>query len=336
VTVPGADVSLVIPTFNGRHLLGECLAAVEAQTRPPEQVVVVDNGSTDGTAAWVRERFPRAVVVRNERNRGFAAAVNRGITATTSGFVALLNNDAVADARWLERLCATAAVDGRVGAVASRMMFRDAPTVVSSAGIRMDRSGLAWDLWLGATSWPAEPVEVFGASGGACLLQEVGLFEEAFFAYTEDVDLAWRARLRGWRAVLAPDAVVYHALSATAVEGSPFKRYQLARNRWWSIARNYPWPALLVNLPIVLFYDLLPVANGLARGDTVPLRGRAAALAGLPRRVRERRRIQARRTASWAELRAAMSPVEAPWALYRRARLVARLAGRRTGGGAGR
>jgi GT2 family glycosyltransferase len=328
-----AGPAVVIPTLDGRRLLEECLAALDRQTLPAGDLIVVDNGSRDDTLDWLGRHYPAATVLRNPCNRGFAAAVNQGIRASRSEWVALLNNDAVPEPDWLAGLVAAGAADRRVGAVASRMMFRDARHVISSAGIRLDPAGLAWDLWVGETTWPSAAVPVFGASAGACLLrramlEDVGLFEESFFAYSEDTDLAWRARLRGWRALLAPDAVVYHALSATGGEGSPFKRYQLAHNRWRLLVRNYPGAPLLLRLPIVLLYDLLPIANGLVRGDAIPLRGRLDALRQLPGLLGQRRAIQARRTAAWRDLRATMSQLESPLSLYHRTRLIGQLATR--------
>jgi GT2 family glycosyltransferase len=212
-------------------------------------------------------------------------------------------------------------------------MFQTEAGRVNSLGIRVDPSGMAWDVGLGDLAWPAEPVEVFGASGGACLLrramlEDVGLFAEPFFAYYEDVDLAWRARLRGWTALLAPAAVVHHAHSATGGEGSSFKQHLLARNRIWTTVRNYPARPLLAHLPLVLAYHLLPVAHGLVHRDVTPLRGRLDALAALPRVLRERRAIQSCRTASWEELRSAMGPIEGPLATLRRAGLAPRWAAR--------
>ncbi|HUZ77185.1 MAG TPA: glycosyltransferase, partial [Chloroflexota bacterium] len=207
--------------------------------------------------------------------------------------------------------------------------------VINSAGIRMDHSAAPWDLWLGETTWPTSPVEVFGASGGACLLRremldDIGLFDEGCFAYLEDVDLAWRAQLRGWKTMLAPEAVVYHAMSATAGEGSPFKRYRLAKNKWRTIIRCYPSPQLLQNLPIILAYDNLSIANSIAHGDMVPLHGRLDAFKELPALLQQRKAIQNRRTASWSDIERVLSPLESPFTLRRRARLASRLASTRT------
>jgi GT2 family glycosyltransferase len=297
------------------------------------EVVIIDNGSPGQKVQKMAAKLPNARIVRNERNLGFAAAVNQGIRATATEWTALLNDDALPQPGWLEAMLTVGEGSPAIGAVASRMMFRDHSEVISSAGIRMDASAAPWDLWLGETEWPAQPVEVFGASGGACLLrremlEDIGLFEESFFAYLEDADLAWRARLRGWKAVLAPDAVVHHALSATAGEGSRFKRYRLARNKWRMIVRNYPMPALAANLPVIVGYDMLSALNALRQGDTAPLHARLDAFQDMPALLAQRKAIQARRTAPWQDIEKALSPLESPLTLYRRSKLVQKLASR--------
>ena len=154
------------------------------------------------------------------------------------------------------------------------------------------------------------------------MLDDIGVFEESFFAYLEDADLAWRARLRGWRTVLAPDAVVHHALSSTAQEGSRFKRYQLARNKWRMIFRTYPMPQLLEYWPVIMGYDALSVAHSLMYGDMAPLRGRIDAFRELAGLLEQRRPIQKQRTTDWPEIATVLSPLESPVRLARKAQLV--------------
>jgi GT2 family glycosyltransferase len=325
------SVAIVIPSWEGRALLETCLPAVFASTVPVE-VLVVDNGSTDGTRAWLRRTYPQIQVISNPVNFGFAKAVNQGIRASHAEWVALLNNDAVPNADWIAQLLEVGSFDERIGAVASRMMFRDTPHVVSSLGIRVDGSGGAWDLCIGETRWPTQPIEIFGASGGACLyrrkmLEDVGLFDERFFAYFEDVDLAWRAQWRRWKTRLSPNAVVYHALSATLGEQSPFKRYYLGRNRWRVIVKNYPAELLLRNCLTLVAYDALSIAKSIVGRDTDSVRGRLSNLADFRLLLRQRRAISATRLASWREIRSALSPLESPITLLNRVRRVNRLTG---------
>jgi GT2 family glycosyltransferase len=216
------------------------------------------------------------------------------------------------------------------------MLFMDCPDMVQSAGIAIDASGIAWDRLGGAPAAMAvEPASIFGASAGAALFRRTALsdvaetdangreavFDPAFFMYLEDVDLAWRLRLRSWRAVYAPGARVLHAGSASSGEGSPFKNRLLARNKIWVVAKNYPCRPLLRYCPLILAYDLGSIPYRLlAQGQWSALRGRIDACAAILRLMRQRRRIQARRLASWADLRSAMQPVESPWAVMARYR----------------
>jgi GT2 family glycosyltransferase len=289
------SVAVVIPNWNGAALLPACLEALQAQTHRDHEVVVVDNGSTDESLA-VLGRFPGVRVLRLGRNHGFGAATNAGIRATTSRYVATLNNDAVPAPSWLSSLVAAAEVDPTAGMCASQMVFATQPHMLNSCGIGIDRVGIAWDLLGGQPVGADDELdEPFGPCAGAALyrramLAEIGLFAEGFFAYLEDVDLAWRARRAGWRCRYVRAARVAHQHSATAGEGSARKRYLLGRNKVWLIARNYPTPSLWRWLPLIVAYDLAAVGYGLAtRRDGAALRGRLAGLAGLSAAVRARR-----------------------------------------------
>ena len=289
-----ASVAVVIPNWNGAALLPACLDALRSQTYHDFEIVVVDNGSADDSLA-ILVRYPEVRVLRFGRNRGFGAATNAGIRATASRYVATLNNDAVPAAGWLAALVAAADADPAVGMFASRMVFAARPDRLNSCGIALDRAGIAWDLLggepVGADRGLAEP---FGACAGAglyrrALLAAIGLFDERFFAYLEDVDLAWRARRAGWRCRYVPAAAVTHQHSATGGEGSARKRYLLGRNKVWLLAKNYPRAGWWRWLPLVLAYDVAAVGYALAtRRDSAALRGRLAGLARLQWALRAR------------------------------------------------
>lgn len=308
-------VTVVIPTWNGRALLQDCLEALRLQTEHDFAIVVVDNGSSDGTLEWLREHHPQVHVIANRENRGFAAPVNQGILSSASPYVAVLNNDTEPEPGWLAALLAAAESQSHIGMVASKMLFADRPDVINSTGICVDLAGIAWDRRGGEVDAGDDPqvVEIFGPCGGAALyrrqmLDEIGLFDEAYFAYLEDVDLAWRGRARGWRCLYAPQARVLHRHSATGVEGSPFKRYQLGRNKVRLLAKNYPFRELWWGLPLVAMYDLLAVSYALiARRDAHALRGRIAGLAALGGALRLRQRLDSRPDIRF------LSPVVAPW-----------------------
>jgi len=306
-----AEVCIAIVNWNGRRLLETCLPAVLAQTYASYKVIVVDNGSGDGSAAWVAERFPQVRLIRNETNIGFCAGNNQAFAATSAPYLAVLNNDAAPEPAWLAELVRAMESDPRVGMCASKILRWDRHDILDSAGLAPDRSGTFWE-WRGGErddpQEPAKPHEVFGPSGAAALyrrvmLEQVGGFDEDFFAYLEDADLAWRARLAGWRCLYVPTARVYHRHSATGGEGSPLKGYHLGRNKWWTVIKDYPWPDLLWNLPFVVGYDLAAVGyHLLVRRDVHPLRGRLAALWTLGTVLRKRRMVQRQATAQgrWA------------------------------------
>ena len=261
---------VVIPTLDARDLLARTLESLEAQT-VRHDVVVVDNASTDGTAEMLATRFPKAFVVRNARNLGFGRAVNLGVAAAAdTDVIVLVNNDTVCFPEFLERMLAPFADPG-VGMVAGVLLQGAAPELVDSAGIELDRTLRSWDvLWnrpVGEVAGTPDPV---GPCGGAAAyradaFRSVGGFDESFFAYWEDVDLALRLRLEGWTCRRAAGAYALHAHGATLGAASPAQRrleafgraYVLARYR---VARHglrtraaialLDWPVLLVHLVV--------------------------------------------------------------------------------------
>ena len=330
--VPG-NVSVIIVNWNGGDYLFSCLAALRQQTLRPAEVVVVDNASADGSAAVARERFPEVRMIQTGANLGFAAGVNVGLRSSTGQLVALLNPDAVPEPGWLEALVDGIEQGHDVGMAASLMLFADQPDVINSAGIALNVLGIAWD-YLGGASVSAglQPQEVFGPCAGAALyrrdmLEQLGGFDEDFFMYLEDVDLAWRAQAAGWRCRYVPGARVYHAHSASAGEGSDFKNFYKARNKVWLVAKNYPWPQLALWGPLILAYDVLAVAFVCRHGQLAPLRGRIAALRGLGHVLGKRRLCADRKPSGWFAVRRLMWGVEGPRTIAKRyAHLATRVA----------
>ncbi len=303
--------SVVIPTWNGARFLDPCLEALDRQTlgglaSGAYETIVVDNGSTDATGD-VLARYPAVRVVRFPRNRGFAAAANAGIAASRTDVIVLLNNDTEAEPGWLAALVGAIEADPRIGMATSKVRLWDRRDVLHTTGDTVDLAGSAanrgvWEVDRG--QWDDRRA-VFGANAAAAayrraLFDDVGGFEEAFGSYLEDVDLAWRARLAGWGCVFAPDAVVYHHVSATG--GGPLASYLVARNRVWLIARDYPARLLARHWRQVLAAQARVAREALAawRGAAAraTLRGVAAGLITWPRMLPARRRIQARRRVS--------------------------------------
>jgi GT2 family glycosyltransferase len=321
-----ALVSVVIPNWNGKHWLQRCLPALLAQSFQGFEAIVVDNGSTDGSADWIAANYPRVQILRNQCNVGFAGATNQGIALTRSKYVATLNNDTEVAVNWLELLVCAAESDPCVGMWASKMLFADCPDIINSAGICLDKCGIAWDRLGGAQDQPGDQSlqDVFGPCGGAALysrklLNEVGLFDEDFFAYLDDVDLAWRARLAGWRCLYVSNALVYHHHSATLRQMPSLKWRLLGRNKIAMILKDYPAPQLYQYAPLILTYDAMMSSFGLlTRGNYNHIAGRLEGWSNWQLWWQKRKPIQQRRVITSAEWDKIASPADSFWAVRQR------------------
>jgi GT2 family glycosyltransferase len=321
--------SILVVSWNGRGHLERLLPALAAQTLSDHEVVFVDNGSTDGSAELVSQSLPRAQIVSSGANLGFVGGNLLGLPRCRGRWVATLNNDCVPEPDWLAA-AVSVGDHSDAGMIATRLLQHTEPSRLDSAGIALDRAGIAWDRGGGmvASAGERDLPRLFGPSGGGALyrrdlLADVGFFEPDYGMYYEDVDLAWRARLRGWECAAAPNARAGHVGSASGGRNSPTKRFLVGRNKLWTIARCYPRDGLRRFLAAVVLYDAAAVAAYAALSNTraVPasarvaaLRGRVAGLLGLPRQLRKRRAIQAARTAPDGGMEA-MAPLEPPWRL---------------------
>lgn len=310
---------MVIPVWHGLPHLPECLAALRAQSFRDFETIAVDNASPDGAGEWLAGQ-PDVRLVRNPRNLGFAGGTNAGIRASSGACVVTLNQDTVPHPRFLEELVA-AARGPRVGMVASKMLVYHDAARINSAGLALLPELYGIDRGIeerDAGPWEAAG-EVFGPCAGAALyaramLDEVGLFDEEFFAYFEDLDLAWRARLAGWRCVYNPRAVVLHKhrSSAQRRSGLDVPREVVAwceRNRVWVIAKNAGLSTLLLRAPALVAHEAWVLAEALRDRDATKLRARAEALAGLRGMLAKRRRVRALRRVPEAAVRAWIPPL---------------------------
>ena len=318
------QASVVIATWNGLHHLRQCLPALMNQTIVEFETIVVDNGSTDGSSEWISRTYPRIFIERLESNHGFAEANNLGIARARAELIATLNNDARPEPDWLANLVEAADAFPDVGAFGSRVVLATNPTTLDSSGISTDVLGIAWDRGNSDQVGADAAEEVFGVSAAAALyrkelLNDTGGFDASYFAYLEDVDLAWRARWLGWKARHVPSACVVHARSATAGEDSPFKTFHLGRNKVWTIVKNHHGPTLLAYLPLAVLYDLasLPLTM-LRQRSLAALHGRIAGIRSIGLALQKRRRVSGTRKSTWQDLRPLVENPSWPWTLWRR------------------
>ncbi|HEY6007401.1 MAG TPA: glycosyltransferase family 2 protein [Geobacteraceae bacterium] len=320
-----ARVSIIIVNWNGRHHLGPCLESLAAQSYRDFEVIVVDNGSTDGSVALLAHDFPWVRTIPLAENRGFATGNNCGYAAAAGELIVTLNNDTVAAPGWLAELVAVADTAPDVGMVASRICSAADADRIDSLGVRVCRDGMSRGAYRGksfAALRLGRVEEILLPSACAALyrramLAETGFFADAFFAYCEDTDLGLRGRWAGWRALLATDAVVLHKYSQTGGSFSPLKLYLVERNHYLVAVRAFP-PLQLALVPfftLVRFLrqaQLVLTARGAggefvgsgARGALLAalVRGTRDALRGLPAAWRERRRVLATRRITGTEM----------------------------------
>lgn len=305
-------LSIVVVTYNSRPAIAAALPALRDEMQPDDELVVVDNASSDGTLGVVRDLAPDGVTVQTGRNAGFAVAANIGASAASGDLLVFLNPDATPQAGFVEAIRAPA-IDGRGWAAWMGLVTAEGGRVVNSSGGVLHFAGIAWAGEAGAPA-PGSltgPREVPFASG-ACLAipravwESAGGFAEELFMYHEDVELSLRLRLTGGRIGVEPRAVVVHEYEFAK---GALKWRMLERNRWTTIIRCYPGALLLVLAPALLATEvaLLGVA---AAGGWLPqkLRAMAETLLGLPRLLRERRTVQATRTISAADFAAWLTP----------------------------
>jgi GT2 family glycosyltransferase len=294
-------VSVIVPSWNSRRFLEPCLDSVEAQERPAAELLVVDNGSRDGTRELLERRGIDHLAL--DRNLGFAAAVNIGIRRTSAPFVLVLNVDAVLEEGSLKRLVDALRSEPGLGGVQPRILQAGAGRArIYSAGQCLLRDGRAIELGAGELDGPRyrRPGEVFGVCGAACLLRrellsELGGYDERYFAFCEDVDLNARAQIMGWRFRYVPEAAVTHVGNSVWRENADrptaFNARLVARNRLATDVKVMP-PSCF---PRIVLAELGSVAWSVARGRARPtLAGKLSAIRWLPRLLLERRELARR------------------------------------------
>ncbi len=253
------EVSIIIPNYNGANFIKDCIESLKLQDYRDFEIIVVDNDSKDGSADAVAAEYPEVRLKRLDQNYGFSRAVNEGLRMSDAPFVLLLNSDTKADPGFVGALVKTMKSDGMIFSVASKMIQMKRPDKLDGAGDLYSAFGWAYARGKGrSSSGYRKSAKVFAACGGAALyrrsiLDEIGWFDEFHFAYLEDTDIGYRARIMGYRNVYCPEAKVFHVGSgATGSRYNDFKIRISARNNMYVIMKNMPVLQIILNLPFLL------------------------------------------------------------------------------------
>jgi len=309
--------SVIIPHWNGKQFLRPCLDALRDQSYPAIEVIIVDNHSQDGSQQYIKENYPEMQLIELPANRGFTGACNIGIEAAQGEWIALLNNDTEADAEWVTSVVDAFQRHPEVGIVASKMLLFDRRDHIHTAGDGFTTHGRAFNrgVWQKDEGQFDTEEYVFSACGGSSayrrsLLDEIGLLDDDFFFLLEDMDLAWRAQLAGWRALYTPRAIVYHHLSATG--GGVTASYYDGRNSLYILVKDLPtmlWHKYgwqIIRHQAQMAWDAIKAWRGAAA--RARLRGMLSGLYRLPKLLNKRQQIQRQRKVSIEYLDSMLSP----------------------------
>ncbi|MCR4651876.1 MAG: glycosyltransferase family 2 protein [Lachnospiraceae bacterium] len=291
--------TVVIPNYNGIEYIRACLDSLRAISDEDFAIIVVDNGSADGSREIVEQEYPEAELIALSENTGFAAAVNTGINAVKTPYCILLNNDTEAKKGFVKNLERRLDSDSRIFSVNSKMIqlhdpgkldgcgdyycalgwayayLKDAPANLAdrnNEGMQSDNDGASADMSGQNNMTLSKPRQIFSACGGASayrvdVLKEIGMFDELHFAYLEDVDVGYRAKIKGYINVFEPEAEVYHAGSGSS--GSRYNTFKIelsSRNNVYLIIKNMPFLQILINLPFLLIGYLVKTAFFILKG----------------------------------------------------------------------
>ncbi len=273
-TEPLPQVSVIIVNYNGRAYVEPCLTSVLDQVYPNFQVILVDNGSTDGSAEFVERRFPKVQVVRTGVNLGFGCACNLGAQADTvfptrGKYLAFLNPDTVVEPNWLGPLVQVLERDTEVGLATAKILLYSQPDRINTCGNEIHFAGFpACRGWMLSSSEITSIEDVFSVSGAAFVIRravfdKIGGFDGRFFLYLEDNDLSWRARLAGYRSLCVPDSLVYHKYEPYFDQE---KFFYLERNRYVMLLKNLYWRTLWLLVPALILAEIIAWGYAILQG----------------------------------------------------------------------
>lgn len=298
-------VFVIIPNFNGQDFLKDCLNSLNNSDSSitEENIIIVDNASSDNSLNILKIFFPKVIVLKQKTNLGFAGGVNVGINYAinhNAEFVVLLNNDTVVAKNWGMNLLKSIRTEQKIGATASKIISFSPPHTIDSTGDFYSTWGLPFPRGRGNQNInkydELDPL-IFGSSGGASvyrvkMLKEIGLFDEDFFAYYEDVDLSFRARLAGWDITYEPKAVVYHKIGATSSKISGFTTYHTFKNLPWLIVKDLPSEKYIRVIPRFLLAYFILMTSAIIKGKGwYALKGFLVSMYYMSKKIGQRKEI---------------------------------------------
>jgi len=296
--LPEPLVSVIVVNYNGRHLLGDCFHSLTQQTYSNYEIILVDNGSKDDSTSFAKKHFPDVRIVKLSSNIGFAGGTNAGIREAKGEYLLTLNNDTCVFPDFIEKFIQPMMREFLVGMCASKMIFPDKK--INSTGICISRSGAAWNRgeFEQDNGQYNHVEEVFCPCAGAALyrrtmLDEIGLFDEDFFLFMEDVDLGFRGQLAGWKCIYVPEARVIHLHGKTAGYLSDVSIYYVNRNIIWNVVKNFPPRTLILSSPWIIVRNFAVILYYIIQGHgRVIIRSKTDMVKGILSMARKRKNIK--------------------------------------------
>lgn len=263
-------ISIIIPNWNGIEYLKICLPSLRQQTFDNFEIIIVDNGSNDESARYIRDNYREIILVEQKRNFGFSHAINTGIVKAKGEYIFLLNNDTEVDAKCLEVLNTIFDNNENVYICATKMLDFQNRSIINNAGDLFSIYGIAAQRSKGEIDGQPYDQEkyIFSACAGGAMYRKVvfdkiGLFDEDFFAYLEDIDIGFRAQLAGFKCLYVPQAVVYHIDGGTSKKINNFSAYYVIRNGLYVVTKNFPLSLIFAYSPFLLLGQLRNILYGI-------------------------------------------------------------------------
>lgn len=297
-------VSIIIPNYNGKIHLDECLNSLQRIESEDYEIVFVDNASDDGSVEFVKDNFPEIKILQLEKNYGFAEGCNLGVEKAQGDYIVFLNNDTKVDALWLKELLVAVETHGENHVYSSKILFYHEPGTLNTIGGVITPMGSGLDIYFGKEDVAEyNKIRFVGSPSGCSMLLkkslflEMGGFDKDYFAYLEDVDFGWRCWLHGHKIYYIPESVVYHKYGSTGGKiDTPFRVFNVQKNRLFNILKNFSIVNLIKGFIISVIFDLVRIFQFIIHGEfsliSAVLRGNYAFIKGIPKTLAKRKYIQ--------------------------------------------